>query len=89
MARYFVVWYVDGWVNGLPQGVGIMPIGPFETYKIESNTEADHYLKELFKIPKYRSMDEVLIRSHDVKGDELRKYFIEKGRKMLREFVSD
>jgi hypothetical protein len=36
-----------------------MAVGPVESFKIESESEADEYLKDLLAEPKYRSISEV------------------------------
>lgn len=54
------------------------------TYKIESEAEADSYLKDLLEKKKYQSISEVERRSLKLIDDEkLRKYFIEKAKGIL------
>lgn len=53
-------------------------------YKIESEAEADSYLKELLEKREYQSISEVEHRSIKLIDDEkLRKYFIEKAKSIL------
>ena len=40
-----------------------MAIGPVEPFKIENESEADTYLKDLLARPEYRSMTEVQSRA--------------------------
>jgi hypothetical protein len=44
-----------------------MPIGPIGEFKIESESEADYYLRNLLAQHKYRSMDEVHSRAREIK----------------------
>ena len=61
---------------------------PVEPFKIDNLYEADNYLQELFKEPKYLSMAEVNERAQKYINDkDLRIYFVEKGRKMLDELT--
>lgn len=55
-----------------------------ESWKIETEEEADSYLRDLLSKPEYRSMDEVQARAQRfVPDDQLRAYFINKGREIL------
>jgi hypothetical protein len=56
-----------------------------EAFKIENESEADSYLKDLLAKPKYRSMNEVYVRAQKLIPDRrLRDYFINKARAILR-----
>lgn len=58
-----------------------------EIFKIESESEADAYLKELLEKEEYRSMDEVKMRSQKFIEDEnLKNYFIDKARGILKSY---
>lgn len=55
-----------------------------EPFRIESESEADDYLKDLLAKPEYRSMNEVNSRAHQYITDEgLRIYFIDKAKEIL------
>lgn len=55
-----------------------------ERFKVENVTEADAFLRELLAKDEYRSMDEVVARARELVPDEnLRIYFINKGKQML------
>jgi hypothetical protein len=57
------------------------------SWKIESEGEADEYLKDLLSKPEYRRVDELLLRAQaHVPDKEIRVYFINKGREMLRTY---
>jgi hypothetical protein len=65
-----------------------MPIGPIGhgKFKIENQSDADVCLRELFKEPEYRSMDEVYTRlMPDVEGEELEQYVFNKAKEMLKD----
>lgn len=63
-----------------------MTVGPIETYKIETKTEADEYLKFLFEKQEYRSMDEVLMRARNhIIDEDIKTYFIQKAKIFLKE----
>ena len=54
-----------------------MAIGPVGPFKIESESEADEYLKDLLSHPEYRSMSEVCSRARAlIKDQQLRDYFV-------------
>ena len=56
-----------------------------ETFKIESEAEANDYLRDLLARPEYRSMAEIEHRAHTVvSGDDLKKYFVAKGAEILK-----
>lgn len=56
-----------------------------EPYHIEDKEEALDYLRSLLAKPKYRSECELIWRAVNLVWDEdLRKYFIDEGRKMLK-----
>ena len=62
-----------------------MTVGPVQTFQIEHTSEADAYLDDLLKNPKYRSMSEVLIRAQRLIPDnEIRAYFVNKAKKLLK-----
>ncbi|MFM4719088.1 hypothetical protein [Aeromonas bivalvium] len=55
-----------------------------QRFKIESETEADFFLKDLLARDEYRSMSEIRVRAHKLISDEtLRMHFINKGKQML------
>ena len=55
-----------------------------ETFMIESESEADAYLKDLLTKSEYRSMDEVAIRAQKlIKDENLKNYFINKAKESL------
>lgn len=55
-----------------------------EPFKIENESEADDYLRDLFAINEYRSISEVKSRAIEFIEDEnLRKYFIRKAQAIL------
>ncbi|WP_421217608.1 hypothetical protein [Aeromonas jandaei] len=55
-----------------------------ERFKIENVTEADAFLRDLLAKDEYRSMDEVIVRAHElVSDDNLRMYFINKAKEIL------
>jgi hypothetical protein len=58
-----------------------------EEWKIESEAEADDYLKDVLSKPEYRRVDELLLRAQaHVPNKEIRVYFINKGREMLKAY---
>jgi predicted methyltransferase len=58
-----------------------------EGYTIDSEDEADDYLKDLLSKPEYRRDDEVLLRAQAHVPDAcIRVYFIDKGREMLKAY---
>ena len=62
-----------------------MPVGPIEPFAIESELEADDYLRDLLANPDYRSMDEVRRRAEKlVKNEPLKNYFINRGQELLK-----
>jgi hypothetical protein len=63
-----------------------MPIGPIGEFKIESESEADYYLRNLLAQHKYRSMDEVHSRAREIKDPRIKLYFINKGKEMLKAY---
>lgn len=55
-----------------------------EAFKIENESEADSYLKDLLAKPKYRSMNEVCVRAQKLIPDRrLRDYFINQAKAIL------
>jgi hypothetical protein len=67
------------------KGAKRMAVGSVQTFQIEHTTEADDYLSDLLKNPKYRSMSEVLIRAQRLIPDnEIRAYFVNKAKKLLK-----
>jgi hypothetical protein len=55
-----------------------------EQFRIETESEADAYLKDVLGKPEYRSMDEVNLRAHQyIKDERLRLYFINKAKELL------
>ncbi len=63
--------------------MAISPVGPF---KIESESEADAYWKDLLSHPEYRSLSEVHSRAQALIDDHnLREYFIEKANGVLNQ----
>jgi hypothetical protein len=64
-----------------------MTIGPVEPFKIENESEADAYLKELFEKQEYRSMDEAHRRAQELIEDaRLKIYFINEARERLKAY---
>ena len=62
-----------------------MAVGPIEPFRIESEVVADDYLRDLFKNPEFRSLDEVRVRAQKyIKSDHLRNYFINKASEQLK-----
>jgi hypothetical protein len=54
-------------------------------YRIESEAEADDYLKDLLAKEEYRSIHEVQIRAQKyIEDDSLRKYFVAKAEEILK-----
>jgi hypothetical protein len=61
-----------------------------EPFKIENETEADEYLKDLLATPQYRSMNEVQIRAQNhITDAQLNKYFIDKAKDILKSYGID
>ena len=57
-----------------------MAIGPVESFKIESEAEADAYLKDLLAKPEHRSLTEVRVRMKSLIRDKrLQDYFVERA----------
>jgi len=55
-----------------------------EPFMIESESEADSYLKDLLTKSEYRSMDEVKIRAQKfIRDANLKNYFINKAKEIL------
>ncbi len=53
-------------------------------HMIESESEADAYLKDLLTKSEYRSMDEVKMRAQRlIKDENLKNYFINKAKEIL------
>ncbi len=58
-----------------------------ESWTIDSEGEADDYLKDLLAKPEYRRLDEVLLRAQKYIPDaRIRVYFIDKGKEMLKAY---
>ncbi len=54
-------------------------------FMIENESEADDFLSDLLTNEKYRSMDEVKMRSQElIKDINLQNYFINKAREILQ-----
>jgi hypothetical protein len=65
-----------------------MAIAPIKSFTIDTESEADEYLNDLFREPKYRSMTEVDIRAHKyIRNDNLRRYFLAKAAELLKTVV--
>lgn len=61
-----------------------MGVGPIQSFKIESEDEADEYLTDLLKTPAYRSIGEVEARAAKyIKDPQLKNYFITKAQAIL------
>jgi hypothetical protein len=61
--------------------------GPVQSYVVEHETEADVYLRELFKTRENRSMD--VVREHAqrvTKDDRYRTYFVDKAAELLKAY---
>jgi hypothetical protein len=59
-----------------------MNIAPFT---IDSESEADDYLRDLLEKPEYRFMDEVKLRAQQlIKNQHLNNYFIKKAQEILK-----
>lgn len=55
-----------------------------QRFKIENETEADFFLKDLLAKDEYRSVNEIIVRANKLIPDEtLRMYFISNGKQML------
>ena len=62
-------------------------MSPIESFKIEIESEADEYLKDLLKIKENRSMNEVSTRAQGlIKDENLKNYFINKAREILKSY---
>jgi hypothetical protein len=75
-------------VEGLVQDVvaKLAPSHPpaIESFQIESESEADDYLKSLLERPEYRSMDEVRMRAQKyISNVRIKDYFINKAKGIL------
>jgi len=58
-----------------------------EPFKIEDETQADKYLKDLLAKRQYRSMSEVQIRARNYITDaQLKKYFTDKAKDILKTY---
>lgn len=56
-----------------------------ESFVIDSESDADAYLKDLLKNDQYRSIDEVQIRAQKyIRDPIIKKYFIAKAKEMLQ-----
>ena len=56
-----------------------------EPFMIESESEADDFLRDLLSKDQYRSMDEVRIRAQKYINDvNLKNYFIDKAKELLK-----
>ncbi len=61
-----------------------MIVGPIQSFMIKNETYANDYLTDLFKTPKFRSMDVVYKRAADhIKDEHLKSYFINKAKAYL------
>lgn len=64
-----------------------MLVAPF---KIENESEADDYLKDLLGDQKFRSMNEVDMRAKKlIKDESLRNYFTNKAKEILQTYGHD
>jgi hypothetical protein len=64
-----------------------MPVGPIQPYVVEHETEADAYLRELFKTKENRSMDVVLVHAQRVtKDDRYGTYSVNKAGELLKAY---
>jgi hypothetical protein len=62
-------------------------IGPVEEFRIESEAEADAYLKDLLAKPEYRSLAEVRSRAAALVRDKrLQDYFVERAKEILKTY---
>jgi hypothetical protein len=67
-----------------------MTIMIVESYRIESESEADDYLRDLLAKPEYRSMNEVNMRAQQlIKNDRLKSHFIKKAKEILQTYGHD
>ena len=58
-----------------------------ESFRIESESEADDYLRDLLAKHEYRSMNEVNMRAQKyIKDKYLKNYFINKAREILKTY---
>jgi hypothetical protein len=70
-----------------PKGANMPNI---ESWTIDSEEEANDYLKDLLAKPEYRRVDEVLLRAQKYIPDaRIRVYFINKGKEMLKGYGID
>jgi hypothetical protein len=60
-----------------------MPAGPEGEFEIDSESDADSYLEELFEMPENRAIDVLVGRAKEV-NEEYREYFINRGTEILR-----
>ncbi|WP_116138083.1 hypothetical protein [Trinickia diaoshuihuensis] len=61
-----------------------MTVRNIESYKIESEDEADAYLKDLFSDPQRRSMAEAAARADKyITSEHIRNYFLSQAKKSL------
>jgi hypothetical protein len=61
-----------------------MAIGPVGPFRIEIESDADEYLKDLLSHPEYRSMSEVRSRAQAlIEHQELRDYFVSAAKAIL------
>lgn len=58
-----------------------------EPFKIESESEADSYLRDLLEKSKYRTIDEIEIRAQQyIEDNKIKNYFVKKARGMLKTY---
>lgn len=58
-----------------------------EPFIIESESEADSYLKDLLEKNEYRSIDEIKMRAQKyIKDPNIKNYFINKGKEILKTY---
>jgi len=58
-----------------------------ESFRIETESEADDYLKDLLAKPEFRSMDEVAMRAHKLIPDQrIVEYFTNRAREILQTY---
>jgi hypothetical protein len=61
------------------------PISEIQSFRIDTESDADEYLDELLRDSKYRSMDEIEGRAQTlIKDEKIRDYFVERGKEKLK-----
>jgi hypothetical protein len=64
-----------------------MPVGSDGEFEIDSESDVDSYLEQLFELPEHRAIDVLVDRAKDV-NEEYREYFINRGTEILRDTYS-